>query len=260
MTMSASNIFIYMVGTAGSGKSSMTHAFKQWMNQKGLDVVTVNLDPGAENVSYVPDMDIREWIDLKQVMEEYGLGPNGAQVACADMLAFKAKELAEVLEGFETNYFLMDTPGQLELFSFRKSSNVLVDTLGRDRAVIAFTFDPLVARSPEGLISQIMLKATVQFRFLVPTVSVLTKVDLLKEEELETIMKRACNIDVMDSALTEGEMDTQTPINLEFLRALDSMGAMSELIAVSSKDGFGFGDLYNIVQQLFQGGEDLTSD
>jgi GTPase SAR1 family protein len=258
--MSSKNIFIYMVGTAGSGKSSMTKAFKQWMNQKGLDVVTVNLDPGAENVNYMPDVDIREWIDLNQIMEEFGLGPNGAQVACADMLALKAKDLAEVLEGFETNYYLMDTPGQLELFSFRKSSNVIVDALGRDRSVIAFTYDPLVAKTPEGLISQIMLRATVQFRFLVPTVSVLTKVDLLNEEELETITRRAGSVDALEAALTEGVIGSQTQINLELLRALDTVGAMSELVKVTSKEGIGFGDLYNIVQQVFEGGEDLTPD
>ena len=129
-----------------------------------------------------------------------------------------------------------------------------------DRAIIAFTFDPLVARTPEGLLSQIMLRATVQFRFLVPTVSVLTKVDLLNEEELETIKKRASNIDFMDAALTEGGIGTQTTINLELLRALDTVGAMSELVTVSSKQGMGLEDLYNIVQQVFLGGEDLTPD
>jgi GTPase SAR1 family protein len=238
----------------------MTYAFQQWMNMKGLDVVTVNLDPGVENLGYAPDVDIRDWINLNQVMEDFGLGPNGAQIACADMLALKAQELADILEDFQTHYFLIDTPGQLELFSFRKSSNVIVDTLGRNRAVIVFTFDPLVAKTPEGLISQIMLRATVQFRFLVPTLSVLTKVDLLEEEELGRIKKWASTVDLLNAALTEGEVGTQTQINIELLTALESVGALSELVTVSSKDGFGFEDLYNLVQQVFLGGEDLMPD
>ena len=54
---------VYFIGTAGSGKSTLTHCFQQWMNNQGLDAITVNLDPGAENLPYVPDVDIKELID-----------------------------------------------------------------------------------------------------------------------------------------------------------------------------------------------------
>lgn len=258
--MAEKNIFVYFVGTAGSGKSSMTHAFKQWMTVQGLDTVIVNLDPGAEDLAYTPDVDIREWITIPQVMKDYGLGPNGAQIAAADMLALKADELAEIMEGYQTSYFLMDTPGQLELFSFRKSSHLILDALGGGRAVIAFTMDPLVAKTPEGLISQIMLRSTVQFRFLVPTISVLTKVDLLKEEELQTIRSWANDPMALNAALTEGQIGPATQINIEFLTALETVGALSELVTVSSKEMFGLEDLYNTIQQVYAGGEDLTSD
>jgi GTPase SAR1 family protein len=258
--MSEQNIYIFFVGTAGSGKSTMTATFQQWMNLQGLDAITVNLDPGAEELGYSPEVDIREWISLQKVMEEHRLGPNGAQIACADMLALRAKELSAILEEMRTNYVLVDTPGQLELFAFRSSSNVIVDAFGSDRSVIAFAFDPLVAKTPTGLISQIMLRATVQFRFLVPTISVLPKVDLLSREEIEMIMRWSTSCEALNAALTENDINTQTQINLELLRALESVGAMSELVTTSSTDNFGFEDLYNLIQQVFMGGEDLTSD
>ena len=71
---------IYFVGTAGSGKSSLVYAFQQWMTLEGLDCITINLDPGAEFIPYVPDIDIRDWVKVSEVMEDYGLGPNGAQM------------------------------------------------------------------------------------------------------------------------------------------------------------------------------------
>ena len=80
-------IFIYLIGTAGSGKSTLTHNFQEWMSLRGFNAITVNLDPGAENLPYTPDVDICDWISLKEIMDSYGLGPNGAQIACADMLA-----------------------------------------------------------------------------------------------------------------------------------------------------------------------------
>src|SRR5512137_2093268 len=110
---------LYFIGTAGSGKSTMVYAFQLWMNSQGLDCVTVNLDAGAESLSYAPDVDVKDWIDLGRIVEEQGLGPNGAQIAAADLLALNAKEISDVLETFETNYFLIDTPGQIELFTFR---------------------------------------------------------------------------------------------------------------------------------------------
>ncbi len=49
-------IFLYLIGTAGSGKSTLAHTFKQWTNVHGIDSVVVNLDPGAENLPYSPDV------------------------------------------------------------------------------------------------------------------------------------------------------------------------------------------------------------
>src|SRR5205823_15006492 len=88
---------LYFLGTAGAGKSTMVYAFQLWMNSQGLDCVTVDLDLGAEALQYSPDLDVRDYVDLREVMEEQDLGPNGAQVAAADMIAMNAKELANVL-------------------------------------------------------------------------------------------------------------------------------------------------------------------
>lgn len=90
-------IFIYFIGTAGSGKSTLTATVKNWVEQRGLDTIIVNLDPGAESLPYTPDVDIRDWISLKEVMETNKLGPNGAQIACADMIALNTDEIKKVL-------------------------------------------------------------------------------------------------------------------------------------------------------------------
>ncbi|HNU35906.1 MAG TPA: ATP/GTP-binding protein, partial [Methanomassiliicoccales archaeon] len=47
--------FIYFVGTAGSGKSSLIYAFQEWLTLQGLDSVIINLDPGVEHMPYQPD-------------------------------------------------------------------------------------------------------------------------------------------------------------------------------------------------------------
>src|SRR5204862_4584899 len=124
------------------GQSTMVYAFQLWMNSQGLDCVTVNLDPGAESLQYSPDLDVRDYVNLSEIMEEQDLGPNGAQVAAADMIAMNARELAEVLETFETSYILIDTPGQIELFTFRASGPVLIDAFGREDSALVYLNDP----------------------------------------------------------------------------------------------------------------------
>src|SRR6184192_1489041 len=180
---------LYFIGTAGSGKSTMVYAFQLWMNSQGLDCVTVNLDPGAEALQYSPDLDVRDYVDLREVMEEEDLGPNGAQVAAADMIAMNAKELANVLETFETNYILIDTPGQIELFTFRASGPVLIDAFGRDDSALVYLNDPALVRSASGFVSSVLFSATVQFRHGLPFINVLSKSDILPEEDLERIVK-----------------------------------------------------------------------
>lgn len=252
--------YIYVIGTAGSGKSIAVHAFQVWMNTQGYDAITVNLDPGAENLVYNPNVDIQDWYTLKEAMEDTDLGPNAAQIYCADMLALNAKEIGDTIKGFDTDYVFIDTPGQMELFTFRESSKVIVEEFGRDDALIAFLVDPILARSPSGFVSSMMLAATTQFRFSVPLAIVLSKIDLLSEGELTRIIEWSSSPDALNASLDE---ETGTPIILassEFFKALENVGAFRPLLPISSLNLQGFEDLYNEIQQVFEAGEDLATD
>lgn len=66
---------LFFVGTAGSGKSTLTGTFGQWLKNESYDGVTVNLDPGADTLPYEADVDIRDWVRLSEIMSEYKLAP-----------------------------------------------------------------------------------------------------------------------------------------------------------------------------------------
>lgn len=249
-------LFVYFVGTAGSGKSCLTASFQKWMIQNNYDAITVNLDPGVENLNYIPDIDIREWFVLADIMQEYNLGPNASQIACADLLAFKIEEVKEIIDGYETDYVLIDTPGQMELFTFRQSSKHIIEVLGKN-SLIAFLFDPFLSKSPSGLISQIMLSATTQFRFSLPTTNILTKIDMLKEEELEKIVSLAENPYELYAELINESKGMHTQLSVELFKVLEDIGVYKKLIKTSAEKLLGMEDLYNEIQQIFYGGEDL---
>jgi GTPase SAR1 family protein len=253
-------INLYFIGSAGSGKSSLTGAFLGWMQGQGYDAITINLDPGIENAPYVPDVDIRDWIKLKDIMEEYGVGPNGAQIIAADMLALNTGEMKEIIEEFETEYVIFDTPGQMELFTLRQSGKVLVDSFGAGRSIIGFLYDPVISKTPSGFITLMLQAASVQVRFNLPFMGILTKSDLMKDEELEDILKWSKEFVELDEAI-HNEMPTlRNQLNIEFLSALRSFDKGQELFPVSSTYGSGMEDIYNTVQQIYYGGEDLSRD
>ena len=220
----------------------------------------MNLDPGAESLAYAPDVDVKDWVNLDSIMEEQGLGPNGAQVAAADLLALNAKEIADVLETFETPYFLIDTPGQIELFTFRNSGPAIIDAFGRDDSAFVYLNDPSLVRTASGLISSVLLSATVQFRHALPFISVLSKSDILPETELEQVLKWSLDPVALYEALFADTATPKTLLDVEFLKSMESIGVYRRMLPVSSELMFGFEEVYNQIQQVFEGGEDLSKD
>src|SRR3972149_4595994 len=251
-------INLYVIGSAGSGKSSLTGAFMGWMQRQGFDAITVNLDPGIENAPYVPDIDIREWIKMRDIMKEHGVGPNGAQIIAADMLAMNLDEMKEIIDSFETEYVIFDTPGQMELFVLRQSGKYLIEALGAEKSMIGFLFDPIISRSPSGFISLLLQAASIEVRFNVPFVGILTKSDLLEDDSIKKILNWSKDILDLEEAIHNEQPSMRNQLSIEFLSAIKSIGAGQKLIPVSSTYGFGMEDIYNAAQEVFYGGEDLS--
>jgi hypothetical protein len=222
------------------------------MKDHEYPAIAVNLDPGAERLPYSPHVDVREWVGLSDVMNRFSVGPNGAQIICADMVALFIKEIKESIDDFRVRYVLIDTPGQIELFSLRETSRLVVDALG-EKNLIAFLFDPILAKEPSGFVSLYLLWTSIHFRFQIPSACFLAKCDLLKQEEKDRIISWFSDFDKLYDALS----GTRS-INMELFKALENIGSFGALFPISSLTMFGMEDLYNVVQQIYLGGEDFV--
>lgn len=253
-------IYVYFIGTAGSGKSTLTYNFQQWMSLRGLDAITVNLDPGAENLPYDPDVDIRDWISLKEIMDSYGLGPNGAQIACADMLALNTSDIKKSIEAFKTDYVLMDTPGQLELFVFREAGKFIIKFLNPERSIIAYLLDPSLAKTASGFVSQLLLSISTNFRLGRSQINILSKSDMLSGEDFEKIKNWSEETGNLNTAIMDEEASVYREMSEGILNLISDFGTQSKLFPTGKQDFFGIEDLYTQIQLQFEGGEDLMSD
>lgn len=248
---------VYFTGTAGAGKTRLVQAYQSWMKSAGYDAITVNLDPGNESEKFTPDVDIREWVRLSDVMDEYGLGPNGAQVAASDLIAIRIFEVKQAVQELKTDYVLVDTPGQVELFAFRESSKAIVDALSGDRSAIAFLFDPALAKSPSGFVSLLLLSATVEFRFRLPMVNLLSKVDLLTPEQREEVTSWGDDTEQLLAALDRDAPTPDVQLSSETLRAISALSPLASLLPTSAEDGRGLESLYQAAQRIFGSSEDI---
>jgi GTPase SAR1 family protein len=247
---------IFFVGTAGCGKSTLVAAYKNWLDEQGFDALLLNLDPGTDILPYDPDVDIREWVSTAEVMEEYGLGPNGAQIVAADLMAMNISKMTDVVNAMRSDYLLIDTPGQLELFAFRESSKMTVEAFGKESSMLLYLSDPALCKDPNGFVTSMTLSALVQFRLQLPTFGLLSKSDILSDEERDRMLGWFTDPDSLFYDLMEHDSDPQTVVGAELFKAMDSMGVFGEVRGVSAKESTGMAEIYAASQLCFYGGED----
>jgi len=249
--------FVYLIGPAGSGKSTLTKVLSENISQfnQELNVITLNLDPAVRKLPYAPSIDIQDYVTVDQIIEETGLGPNGAIIAATDKMINHIDDIKyEISEYNEPDFVLIDTPGQMELFAFRNTGPMIASALGFGNVQrgTLFCYDANMCGRPNGLVSTLLLASSVQYRFPnIPQVNVLTKKDLLTEEKLETMLSWMEDEDILSQAVEEKERGMIKEMTLSVFRAFREMGNMPELVPISALKNEGIDELFGAVQRMF---------
>ncbi|MGQ9543006.1 MAG: ATP/GTP-binding protein [Candidatus Bathyarchaeia archaeon] len=247
---------IFIVGMAGSGKSSLTGSFQEWLKLNEQNSITVNLDPGVTNLPYNPDIDVRDFISLEAIMEEYQLGPNGGLILAADLIGDNIEEISGSIEEIDPEIVLIDTPGQIELFALRESGPFITRSIAECPKAVVYLFDGPFSSKPINYISNMYLAATVYSRLLQPQVYALTKIDLLDESRLEEILGWT-NPHRLIETLDNIQSKTASLVSKDLARAISRTHLNFKLIPVSAKNNEGFIDLNAALTRILTGGEEL---
>jgi len=249
---------VFVIGTAGSGKSLLTASFAEWLKISKQNVITVNLDPGALTLPYTPDVDVRDYIDIGELMKKYGLGPNGALVMAADLIAEETERLEEEMEDFNPDMVLVDTPGQMELFAFRASGPYIASELTKEPKAIVHLFDSVFCVNPLNYVSNLFLSAAVYNRFFIPQVHVLSKCDLLPPEDVNRLVDWSAEPKMLETAIEERLNGTRRLLSRDMMHAIYRLGLRFLLIPVSAKTNEGMINLNATLERIFTGGEKFT--
>lgn len=249
---------LFVIGTAGSGKTEFTASFTKWLEMQGEDVLAVNLDPGAIIVTYPANVDVRDYITIEEVMERYSLGPNGGLIFACDMMIVIVDKLARDIESFDPDLVVIDTPGQMELFAFRDIGVKIAEGLSEEPKGILYLFDATYCRNPLNYVMNMFIASAIANRFLLPLIPILSKADLLSDEELKDIQRWSEDPILLRDAVDREVSDMDRVVSQDIMEIINRLGMEFSPIPVSSKTHMGFTELYADLTRVFVKGERFT--
>ena len=246
---------IFVTGTAGSGKSMLTSKILEYYQTNGVFASVLNLDPGVESLPYRPDVDVRDYVDIVQIMKQYDLGPNGSMIMANDLIASKIDDIQNEIHGVNPDYLIVDTPGQIELFAYRASGPFFIQNIDASEKTNIFLYDGTMIVSPTNFISISLLATSIKLRLGLPTINVMTKTDLIPDK-IDQILKWSSDPISLEEELKTLEGETYS-FATDILRTLNIGEFAGDLIPISNLTGEGMVNLQAALSRIINLGEEV---
>lgn len=179
-------VIILVIGMAGTGKTTFMHRLVCHMQAKlNMRGYVLNLDPAVMTLPFGANIDIRDTVRYKEVMKEYGLGPNGGILTSLNLFSTKFDEVISVIErrADQLDYVLVDTPGQIEIFTWSASGAIITEAFASTfPTVVAYVVDTPRSTNPVTFMSNMMYACSILYKTRLPLVLTFNKVDVAKHE------------------------------------------------------------------------------
>lgn len=241
---------IFILGPAGSGKTTLTEKFGKYLEEQGFSVGYINLDAAVEKLPYHPNFDIRNYYTVDDVMRKFNIGPNTALIRSVELLLSYRDEIKKIVSEllFDKDYIIIDTPGQLELVVFH-SCGIEILKIFEGKSCTVFLIPADLLRSIRDFAFLKLLALAIKYRINMPIVTVISKADMLSCEAFQEVLSRK------EDLLIEG---VQADLTLELWNIIDKLEKKQRIIRVSSLTGEGLEDLHTIIHEVFCTCGDLT--
>ncbi|MEM3712942.1 MAG: ATP/GTP-binding protein [Thermoproteota archaeon] len=251
---------IFLIGTAGSGKTTFVKNFSEWIESKGVDVARINLDPGVINLPYAADFDVREYVNTEKIMKDLGLGPNSALTVASDLIAVKVHEISNAIETMGYEIAVVDTPGQIELFAFRPVGRVFSESFLEGPRMVIYLFDYTLMLEPLGFLSSLYLSISVYASLAIPQLNIINKVDLVDPRSVKRIGEWYSNPLTLYGTIKKYYKGEKLKLGQELSKALPMLSSLNKPIPVSALTMEGFVDVYSQVTRILGTGEEFSHE
>ncbi|ODQ81839.1 hypothetical protein BABINDRAFT_6482 [Babjeviella inositovora NRRL Y-12698] len=246
---------VICIGMAGSGKTTFMQRLNSHLHAKKEPPYVINLDPAVLKVPYGANIDIRDSIKYKKVMEEYNLGPNGAIVTSLNLFATKIDQVILLVEKRSESFLnvIVDTPGQIECFIWSASGAIITEAFASTfPTIIAYIVDTPRSSSPTTFISNMLYACSILYKTKLPMIIVFNKTDVQSADFAKEWMS---DFEVFQEALRHDAEVNDDGTSSGYMNSLvNSMSLMLEefysqldVVGVSAYTGDGFDEFLDAV-------------
>ncbi|EDO19642.1 hypothetical protein Kpol_1018p182 [Vanderwaltozyma polyspora DSM 70294] len=249
---------VICIGMAGSGKTTFMQRLNSHLRSKEEVPYVINLDPAVLNVPYGANIDIRDSIKYKKVMENYQLGPNGAIVTSLNLFSTKIDQVIKLVENKREKYehVIIDTPGQIECFVWSASGSIITESFASTfPTVIAYIVDTPRNTSPTTFMSNMLYACSILYKTKLPMIVVFNKTDVTKADFAKEWMTdfEAFQTAVRDDQDINGENNMGSGYMGSLVNSmslmLEEFYSQLDMVGVSSFTGEGFDDFLDAVDK-----------
>lgn len=180
-----------VIGMAGSGKTTLMQRMNAFIHEKRHAGYIVNLDPAVSKVPYDSNIDIRDTVNFKEVMKQYRLGPNGGILTSLNLFTTRFEQVLKLLDTRSAglDYVLVDTPGQMEAFTWSASGNIITSALGASfPTVVVYVIDTPRSAKPSTFMSNMLYAVSILYKTKLPFLVVFNKIDVVRHDFAEEWM------------------------------------------------------------------------